>query len=52
MIYFDTETKRQVVGRLVSVLAAGGYLCIGHSESLHGIRNDLKPVQPAIYHKL
>ena len=37
MIYFDTETKRQVIERIIGHLKSGGYLFIGHSESLNGI---------------
>lgn len=49
MIYFDNPTKRQVVSKLVSKLHPGGYLIIGHSESLNGLTEDLTVVQPTIY---
>ena len=49
MIYFDNPTKRQVVSRLVTRLHPGGYLIIGHSESLNGLTEQLKVVQPTIY---
>ncbi|CBL44942.1 Methylase of chemotaxis methyl-accepting protein [gamma proteobacterium HdN1] len=49
MIYFDNDTKKQVVERLIQQLHPGGYLIIGHSESLHGITNAVKAVQPTIY---
>jgi chemotaxis protein methyltransferase CheR len=51
MIYFDADTKRQIVERLAATLVPGGYLFIGHSESLHGITDVVKAVQPAIYQK-
>lgn len=51
MIYFQMDTKREVVRRIVEQLKPGGYLFIGHSESLHGIDSSLKLVQPAIYRK-
>jgi chemotaxis protein methyltransferase CheR len=51
MIYFDTETKRQVVRRIVSQLKPGGYLLIGHSESLNGVVDGLQAVMPAVYRK-
>lgn len=51
MIYFDQETKRQVVSRILSQVRTGGYLIIGHSESLNGVVDDLKPVLPSIYLK-
>lgn len=51
MIYFDMETKRKVVGRMLPLLAPGGHLIIGHSESLNGITDDLKVVMPSVYRK-
>lgn len=49
MIYFDNNTKRQVIARLVQKLQPGGYLIIGHSESLNGINDKLRIVKPTIY---
>jgi chemotaxis protein methyltransferase CheR len=51
MIYFDKATQQDLVARFSTLLAPGGYLCIGHAESLHGIAGDLTYVQPAIYRK-
>ncbi|WP_027456864.1 CheR family methyltransferase [Dechloromonas agitata] len=51
MIYFDVDTKRKVVQRLLGKLRPGGYLIIGHSESLHGLVEDLRLVQPTIYQR-
>ncbi len=51
MIYFDMETKRQVVARLAQRLRPGGLLIVGHSESLNGLTDALCPVQPTIYAK-
>ncbi|TAK65202.1 protein-glutamate O-methyltransferase CheR [Methylobacter sp.] len=52
MIYFDQNTKRQVVSSLLSLLRPGGYILIGHSETLNGISDDVRLVQPAVYRKL
>lgn len=49
MIYFDNETKRKVVARIVEKLLPGGYLIVGHSESLNGINDSVKLVRPTIY---
>jgi len=49
MIYFDNDTKRKVVARLVDKLRPGGYLIVGHSESLNGINETVKMVKPTIY---
>jgi len=51
MIYFDQETKRQVVSRLLPLLRPGGYFIIGHSESLNGVTEDVRLVVPAVYRK-
>jgi chemotaxis protein methyltransferase CheR len=51
MIYFDLDTKRQVVSRLLSLLRPRGHFLIGHSETLNGISDELRPVQPAVYQK-
>ncbi|OHC63277.1 MAG: SAM-dependent methyltransferase [Rhodocyclales bacterium GWA2_65_20] len=49
MIYFDNDTKRQVVDRLTNQLHPGGWFIVGHSESLNNLSDRLKPVQPTIY---
>jgi chemotaxis protein methyltransferase CheR len=52
MIYFDQDTKRQVVSSLLSLLRPGGHFLVGHSETLNGISESLRLVQPAVYIKL
>ena len=49
MIYFDNATKREVVARLVQKLHPGGYLIVGHSESLNGVSDAVTLVRPTIY---
>jgi chemotaxis protein methyltransferase CheR len=51
MIYFDKPTQERLVANLTQFLEPGGYLMIGHSESLMGVRHSLEYVQPAIYRK-
>lgn len=51
MIYFDQATQRDLVRRLAGCLEPGGYLFIGHSESLAGTDPPLDYVQPAVYRK-
>jgi chemotaxis protein methyltransferase CheR len=51
MIYFQAETKRQVVARLLTKLRPGGYFIVGHSESLNGLADGLQTVAPSIYRK-
>jgi chemotaxis protein methyltransferase CheR len=49
MIYFNKATQADVVARLTSKLEPGGYLFVGHSESLSGISHALRYVRPAVY---
>lgn len=51
LIYFDLEMKRQVVARVASRLRPGGWLFIGHSESLNGVCDDLLQQMPTVYRK-
>ena len=51
MIYFSLQTQSQLVSRLAACLHPGGYLFVGHSETLTGIQHGLQHVQPAIYRK-
>lgn len=51
MIYFDQQTKSQVVARLLPQLKPGGHFIISHSESLNGVNDTLKLVAPSIYRK-
>ena len=49
MIYFDRPTQEQLVARLARRLVPGGYLFVGHSESLTHINHPLRLIRPAIY---
>jgi chemotaxis protein methyltransferase CheR len=51
MIYFDRPTQETLIGLLAERLVPGGYLMVGHSESLSGIKHSLRMIQPAIYVK-
>ncbi len=51
MIYFDHQTREQLVLRLVERLEPGGYLFVGHAESLLNIAHGLEYLSPAIYRK-
>ncbi len=44
MIYFSDDIKRQIVKGFYNSLRPGGYLYIGHAESLHGISRAFKLV--------
>jgi chemotaxis protein methyltransferase CheR len=51
IIYFDRDTKINLISRFHEHLVPGGYLFIGHSETLNGINADLRPVAPTVYRK-
>ena len=49
MIYFTQEDQRQIVLRMCRSMRPGGYLFIGHSESLNGLDLPIQSVSPAVY---
>ena len=51
MIYFDRPTQERLVGRFHKYLKPGGYLFIGHSESLQWLNQPFKSIAPTIYRK-
>ena len=52
MIYFDRPTQEQLVTRLCRFLVPGGYLMIGHSESLNGLNLPLRCLKASIYQRV
>jgi len=51
IIYFDRQTQIKLFEKFYNQLAPGGYLFIGHSESLHGINNRFSLVATTTYRK-
>jgi chemotaxis protein methyltransferase CheR len=51
LIYFDRPTQERLVNSLCRFLVPGGYLLIGHSESLNGLKVPLRCLRPSIYQK-
>jgi chemotaxis protein methyltransferase CheR len=51
MIYFDKKTQGALVSRFHECLNRGGYLFIGHSESLTGLSHTLEYIEPGVYRK-
>lgn len=51
MIYFNNDIREQLVNKFERQLINGGYLFVGHSESLNGINCDLEQVAPMVYRK-
>ncbi len=51
MIYFDRPTQAALIGKFYRYLRPGGFLFIGHSESLQWIEHQFTYVKPTIYQK-
>ncbi len=51
MIYFDQPTRNRLVERFHRHTAPGGYLFVGHAESLGRERNPYEYVMPAVYRR-
>jgi chemotaxis protein methyltransferase CheR len=51
MIYFDHATQAALVNKFARHLRPGGFLLIGHSESLNNLQHPLRYVQPTIYQR-
>ncbi|MBM4134840.1 MAG: hypothetical protein FJ245_13860 [Nitrospira sp.] len=51
MIYFDRETQGDLMRKFYRYLKPGGYLFIGHSESLQWVEHEFAYVAPTIYRK-
>ena len=51
MIYFNAATQEELIERFYQQMEPGGYLFIGHSESLNRIQHRFEYICPAIYRK-
>lgn len=51
MIYFDQPTKDALVSRFYNAGNPGGYLIIGHSESINKAASNYRCIKPSIYQK-
>ena len=52
IIYFDHQTQERVIGKLCSKLKTGGYLFLGHSESIAGMNLPLQNIKPTVFRKI
>jgi len=52
IIYFDKDFKKKLVDQYADVLKVGGYLFIGHSESLFNITDRFELIGKTIYRKI
>lgn len=51
MIYFDNGVRRKLLAEHFRLLKPGGFLMVGHAESLTGMVSEFKTVRPSIYVK-
>lgn len=51
MIYFDNEVRMRLLNDIYRLLKPGGFLMVGHSESLMGLQTKFKPVRASVYTK-
>lgn len=51
MIYFDNTVRRRLLEDIHRLLKPGGYLMVGHAESLTGLLSTFKVVRPSVYIK-
>jgi chemotaxis protein methyltransferase CheR len=49
MIYFDRETRREVVMRMHGVIRTGGILAVGSAETLSGLDVPFRPAAASVY---
>jgi len=52
IIYFDRPTQESILRKLAHCLLPGGYLFVGHAETLHDMNLPLVPVAPALYRRV
>ncbi len=51
MIYFDNPVRKALLDEIWRVLKPGGYLLVGHAESLSGMLSHFRSLEPSVYVK-
>lgn len=52
IIYFDARTQEAILKKLIQCLRKGGYLFLGHSETIHGMDLPMRHIAPTIYERI
>jgi chemotaxis protein methyltransferase CheR len=52
IIYFDRATQERILAKLCAYLELGGFLFVGHAETLHHMKLPLVPVAPSLYRRV
>lgn len=51
LIYFNLQSKQQVINQVLKQLRPGGYFFISHTETLFGIKHDLEQIHSSVFRK-
>lgn len=51
MIYFDNDARQRLINKFYNLLESGGYLFIGHSETIERGMSEFRYIMPAVYRK-
>lgn len=51
IIYFDRQTQKKLLHKFIDNMVPGGYIFMGHSETLNGLDLPLLAVHPTVYRK-
>jgi len=51
LIYFDQPTRQRLISAAEELLRPGGLLCLGHTETMNGIRTRLRLARPSVFRK-
>ena len=49
LIYFNAQSRKRTIDRLIGHLAPDGFFFVGHAESLHGVTTEVRSVIPTVY---
>lgn len=52
IIYFDRPTQQSILKKITRYLLPGGYLFVGHAETLHELDLPVTPIAPALYRRI
>jgi len=51
LIYFDQPTRARLVREVERLLAPGGLFCVGHTETLSGLKTRFRMVRPSVFRR-